>query len=147
MNLSDRTSPIGNLAAGARAARRAATRGVTLFEVLIVVAILAMVAGGVAVFALPRFKEAQIKTAKSGAQTIRQAVMQWQLTNSDSSCPTVSQLVQEKFLDPGTDTKDPWGQAYDIDCSDDDVRVSSSGPDKSKGGKDDISVPQARSEE
>ena len=147
MNVSDRNLRIGHLQARVRAARRAAQRGVTLFEVLIVVAILAMVAGGVAVFALPRFKEAQIKTAKSGAQTIRQAVMQWQLTNSDSSCPSVSQLVQEKFLDPGTDTNDPWGQAYEIDCSEDDVKVSSSGPDKSKGGKDDITVPQSRSEE
>ena len=147
MNVSDRIARIGCLEAHARAAGRAAKRGVTLFEVLIVVAILAMVAGGVAVFALPRFKEAQIKTAKSGAQTIRQAVMQWQLTNSDSSCPSVSQLVQEKFLDPGTDTNDPWGQAYEIDCSEDDVKVSSSGPDKSKGGKDDITVPQSRSEE
>jgi general secretion pathway protein G len=147
MNDSDRNLQTGTLEARARAACRAARRGVTLFEVLIVVAILAMVAGGVAVFALPRFKEAQIKTAKSGAQTIRQAVMQWQLTNSDSSCPTVSQMVQEKFLDPGADTKDPWGQAYEIDCSDDDVHVTSSGPDKSKGGKDDIRVPQSRSQE
>ena len=40
-----------------RARRRHA--GVTLFEVLIVVAILAMVAGGVAVFALPKYREAQ----------------------------------------------------------------------------------------
>jgi len=147
MNVSDGILRVGHLEARARAAGRAARRGVTLFEVLIVVAILAMVAGGVAVFALPRFKEAQIKTAKSGAQTIRQAVMQWQLTNSDSSCPTVSQLVQEKFLDPGADTNDPWGQAYEIDCSDDDVIVTSSGPDKSKGGKDDIQVPQSRSAE
>ena len=44
------------------------SRGVTLFEVLIVVAILAMVAGGVAVFALPRFRDAQKTTAKTGAR-------------------------------------------------------------------------------
>jgi general secretion pathway protein G len=118
-------------------------RGVTLFEVLIVVAILAMVAGGVAVFALPRYKEAQIKTAKSGAQTIRQAVMQWQLTNGDDTCPTVSQLIQDKFLDTGSDNNDPWGQPFEIKCESDDVAVASAGPDKKSGSGDDIRVPSS----
>jgi prepilin-type N-terminal cleavage/methylation domain-containing protein len=42
----------------ARLRRLRRARGVTLFEVLIVVAILAMVASGVAVFALPKYREA-----------------------------------------------------------------------------------------
>lgn len=117
-------------------------RAVTLFEVLIVVAILAMVAGGVAVFALPRFKEAQVKTAKSAAQTIRSAVHQWQLNNGDSTCPTVSQLVEEKYLDRGTTTVDPWNQAFTITCTESEVIVASSGPDKKKGTPDDVVVPQ-----
>jgi general secretion pathway protein G len=121
--------------------KRAIARGVTLFEVMIVVAILAMVAGGVAVFALPKFKEAQIKTAKSAAGEIRKAVQMWQMNNKETTCPTMTQLMQEKQLDPGQDTKDPWGQAYDMTCSDDDVTVSSMGPDKKKGTKDDINVP------
>src|SRR6187200_31472 len=86
--------------------RRSAARGVTLFEVLIVVAILAMVAGGVAVFALPRFKDAQIKNAETGARVIRGAVQQWQAANNETGCPTISQLVQEKHLDPGQNTND-----------------------------------------
>jgi len=118
-------------------------RGVTLFEVLIVVAILAMVAGGVAVFALPRFQDSQKKTAESGARTIRMAVQQWQAANNETSCPTVSQLIQDKQLDSGQNTNDPWGQAYNLNCSDDEVTVSSNGPDKKKGTKDDISVPKA----
>ena len=123
------------------ALRRAVERGVTLFEVLIVVAILAMVACGVAVFALPRFKESQVKMAKSGAQTVRQAVMQWHLTNGDDNCPSVSQLAQDKFLDSATDHNDPWGQPYEIKCTGDDVVVLSAGPDKKKGTGDDISMP------
>ena len=126
---------------GARTSWGAAQRGVTLFEVLIVVAILAMVAGGVAVFALPRFKEAQVKTAMSGARSIRQAVMQWQLSSGDDSCPTMSQLIQDKFLDTGSDNQDPWGQTYEIQCTGDDVVVSSPGPDKQQGSSDDITVP------
>lgn len=126
-----------------RLKRRARARGVTLFEVLIVVAILAMVAGGVAVFALPRFQDAQKKTAEAGARTIRMAVQQWQAANNETSCPTVSQLIQDKQLDTGQNTNDPWGQSYTLSCTEDEVTVTSNGPDKKKGSKDDISIPKA----
>jgi general secretion pathway protein G len=128
----------------ARLARLRRARGVTLFEVLIVVAILAMVAGGVAVFALPRFQDSQKKTAEAGARTIRMAVQQWQAANNETSCPTVSQLIQDKQLDSGQNTNDPWGNAYSLSCTDDEVTVTSSGPDKKKGTKDDIAVPKAQ---
>ena len=124
-----------------RGGRRA--RGVTLFEVLIVVAILAMVAGGVAVFALPRFRDAQKTTAETGARVIRTAVQNWQAQSNETSCPTVSQLVQEKHLDPGANTNDPWGQSYSLNCTEDDVVVTSAGPDKKKGTKDDVRVPKS----
>lgn len=134
---------VGNARARLEAIRqRHLVRGVTLFEVLIVVAILAMVAGGVAVFALPRFRESQITQAEKDARIIRQAVQQWQATNSETSCPTMSQLVQEKHLDSAQNLNDPFGQPYTITCTDDDVVVTSSGPDKKKGTKDDISVPK-----
>jgi len=125
----------------ARRLRRALQRGVTLVEVLIVVAIIAMVAGGVTMFALPRYKEAQIKTARTNALMIRQAVMDWQRVNSESSCPTVAQLVQEKHIDSASKTDDPWGSQYALSCTDDDVFVKSAGPDKKAGTQDDISVP------
>jgi hypothetical protein len=101
-----------------------------------------MVAGGVAVFALPRFQDSQKKTAEAGARTIRMAVQQWQAANNETSCPTVSQLIQDKQLDSGQNTNDPWGQAYNLNCSDDEVTVMSNGPDKKKGTKDDIAVPK-----
>ena len=123
-------------------ATRAARRGVTLVEVLIVVAIIAMVAGGVAVFALPKYKEAQIKNAETGARIVRTAIQQWQAANNETSCPTMSQLVQEKQLDPGQSTKDSWNQDYTLTCTDDEVIISSNGPDKKKGTKDDIVVPK-----
>jgi general secretion pathway protein G len=122
--------------------RRALRRGVTLFEVLIVVAILAMIAGGVAAFALPKFREAQKTQAETGARIVRTAIQQWQAANNETTCPTISQLVQEKHLDPGQNTNDPWGQAYALVCSDDEVTVISSGPDKKKGSKDDIAIPK-----
>ena len=121
---------------------RRSRRGVTLVEVLIVVAIIAMVAGGVAVFALPRYREAQIKNAETGARIVRTAIQQWQSANNESTCPTISQLVQEKQLDPGQSTKDSWNMDFTLTCADDEVIVSSNGPDKKKGTKDDIVVPK-----
>jgi general secretion pathway protein G len=126
----------------ARLKARRGRRGVTLVEVLIVVAIIAMVAGGVAVFALPRYKDAQIKNAETGARIVRTAIQQWQSANNETSCPTISQLVQEKQLDPGQSTKDSWNQDFTLTCTDDEVIVSSNGPDKKKGTKDDITVPK-----
>jgi len=117
-------------------------RGVTLVEVLIVVAIIAMVAGGVTVFALPKYNEAKKTTAETGARTIRQAAQAWQVTTGESGCPTVSQLVADKQLDPGTNTTDPWGSAYLVQCADDEIVVTSPGPDKKKGSTDDIKVPK-----
>jgi len=125
-----------------KALKRALSRGVTLVEVLIVVAIIAMVASGVAVFALPQFKKAQIKTAATGASVIRGAIQNWQRENGDSTCPTIAQLVQEKELDPAMNTADPWGEQYVLTCADDDVTVSSNGPDKKRGTPDDIRVPK-----
>jgi general secretion pathway protein G len=129
----------------ARRRRLGRARGVTLFEVLIVVAILAMIAGGVAFFALPQFNKAKISTAKDGARIIRQAASNWLATNNETSCPTVSQLIQDKLLDPGQNTGDPWAQPYAITCSDDAVTVTSGGPDKKKGTKDDIVIPETGS--
>lgn len=128
-----------------RRSARVAQRGTTLVEVLIVVAIIAMVAGGVAFFAFPKFKEAQTKSAQTGARVIRGAAQNWQMTND--GCPTISQLIQDKQLDKAQDTNDPWGGDYTITCTDDDIVVSSDGADKKKNTKDDISVPKQTSGE
>jgi general secretion pathway protein G len=130
----------------ARSARRR-RRGVTRVEVLIVVAIIAMIAGGVAVFALPSFQRAQIKTAETAARTIRSAVHQWQALNAETSCPTVSQLIEDRQIDPGTETDDPWGGAYSIACPGGDVVVASMGPDRKKDTEDDVVIPKGASTE
>lgn len=125
------------------AVKRSVQRGMTLIEIMIVVAIIAMVAGGVAVVAMPKMKEAQIKSAETGARVVRNAVNQWQLTENEyGTCPTVSQLIQDKQLDAGQNTEDPWGESYTITCADDEVVVSSTGPDKKKGNNDDIIIPK-----
>ncbi len=66
-------------------------RGVTLVEVLIVVAILALIAGGVAIFAIPKFQQAQKDTAKTDCKTLVQVVETFKLNHpaAITDCPTV----------------------------------------------------------
>lgn len=122
--------------------RRASQRGVTLVEVLIVVAIMAMLAGGVAFALLPQFEKTSIKTARDNAIKLRQAVALWR-TDTPGECPTVSRLKADKLLDKvGGD--DPWGKPYTIRCSDGEVYVESKGPDQRGGTEDDIVVPNEK---
>jgi len=122
---------------------RALSRGMNLIEIMIVLAIITMIAGGVAVVAIPKMRESQLKAAMTGARVIRSAVSQWRLAENDyATCPTVSQLVQDKQLDAGQESNDPWGQPYEITCGEDDVTVASAGPDKQTGNNDDIVIPK-----
>jgi prepilin-type N-terminal cleavage/methylation domain-containing protein len=138
----ERTRAMRNALRLALRARRIGQRGTTLFEVMIVVAIITLVASGVALVAMPQLQKARIKTATDGCRTIRQAVNTWKMDPENSSCPSVSQLIEEKVLDKGTNTSDPWSQAYVIQCTEDDVIVTSLGPDLKRGTADDISVPK-----
>lgn len=122
-----------------RLARRRHVAGVTLVEVLIVVAIMAMLAGGIAFALLPQFQKASIKTARDNAIKLRQAVALWR-TDSPGDCPTVSQLKKDKLLDQ-VGGEDPWGRPYRITCPDGEVVVASDGPDQKRGTQDDIVVP------
>jgi general secretion pathway protein G len=114
--------------------------GVTLVEVLIVVAIMAMLAGGVAFAVLPRMADARLKTAKQGAQQIRSIVQTWQ-TENGGECPSLSQLKKDGFMDKGGNTDDPWNKPFKLTCTGDDIVVRSNGPDQKPGTADDIVVP------
>jgi general secretion pathway protein G len=135
----------------ARALRRARSQrsqaGVTLVEVLIVVAIMALLASGVSFAILPKYREAQVNTAKTSAQVLRRAIQDWQRVNNEVTCPTVSQLVEGKHVDSGAEVDDPWGLPWALVCTEDEVFVQSFGPDKKQGSADDISVPKLRADE
>jgi general secretion pathway protein G len=120
---------------------RAAQRGVTLVEVLIVVAIMSLMSAAVVVAVIPKFKDAQVKTADQSAREIRNAVTRFRSRGTDQ-CPTVTQLVSEKEIDSASKLDDPWGSAFKIECADDEVYVLSLGPDKKEGTADDISIPK-----
>jgi general secretion pathway protein G len=113
-------------------------RGVTLVEVLIVVAILALIAGSVAIFAIPRYIDAQKRTAETEANTLRGAVDQWRMTSPERlhQCPTSEMLVADRIVQERKN--DPWYHPYRIVCSGWDVSVASDGPDGRPDTEDDI---------
>jgi len=118
---------------------RAASRGVTLVEVLIVLAIMAIIAGGATALVFPRLKESRVKQAVLSAGVIKTAAQAYQqLDNAGSdSCPTIKELVDSKQLD-AKKTDDPWGQPFKIHCEGDEISVVSAGADKKEGSPDDI---------
>jgi general secretion pathway protein G len=119
-------------------------RGVTLVEMLIVVSIMAIVAGGVAVAAMKYWNRAREQTAKTNARGIRHAVKGWWLTQGDMRCPNVAELLSAGVLDDDSPPQDPWGNPWHIECDSERVTVSSDGPDRQNGTADDIRVPPKR---
>ncbi len=109
----------------------------TLIEIMIVVVIMALVATGVGMAVMPAFVRARIKTTEKAVQVVRSAVIAYQVERDDA-CPSVEELVAERFLDGQTASTDPWSHAFVIDCKDGDVMVRSAGPDGQLGTADDI---------
>lgn len=111
--------------------------GMTLIEIMIVITIFAMIAGGVAVALLPRLEEARIKSTKTDAQALRSAVMLY-VADNPRGCPTVEDLVNERYLDGSRRTADAWDTPFQIACEDGDIIVVSAGPDLEFNTEDDI---------
>ena len=55
-------------------------------------------------------------------------------------CPTLSQLEEEGFLSRDTRADDAWGNRFHIRCEDDQIVVTSAGPDGVANSADDVRV-------
>jgi len=122
-------------------------RGMTLIEIMVVVAIISLILGGVGVMAFNRFKDAQVDTAKNQCVTIAGAVLQYKV-NKRGKCPkTLQELKASGFINQVG--KDPWDKPYELKCPGEkgEVDVLSGGPDGELGTEDDISNHGADAEE
>ena len=120
-----------------RRARHAQQEGMTLIEIMIVITIFAMIAGGVAVALLPQLEKARIKSTKADAQALRSAVIMY-VADNPRACPTVEDLVNDRYLDGSKRTADAWDTDFLVSCEDGDIAVISAGPDLEFNTEDDI---------
>lgn len=144
----EKSGPRGELVrlVGLRRARRAAARGVTLVEVLIVVAIMAIIAGSATLLVFPQLEKSRVDTAALSAGEVKKAADLYQNLNATGdACPTIQDLTASKTLDPQK-LDDPWGTPFKIGCEDGEVVVRSLGKDRKENTPDDVLAGMTKSQ-
>jgi general secretion pathway protein G len=124
--------------ASRRLARRASTRGMTLIEILVVLAIIGLIMGGVAVMASNALDNARIDTAGKDIKTFVGGVEMYSIQKKGKCPKSLDDLKAAGVIK--AINKDPWGNDYVLKCPGEhgDVDISSAGPDGEFGNEDDI---------
>ena len=116
--------------------RRAAARGMTLIEIMVVLVILGLIAGAIGFNVFQSLKDAQVKTATLDLKALSNSVDLYHVDTGQ--WPDSLQQLYPKYVKEIR--KDPWGKDYAYVRSGDGYDVYSYGPDKTQGGGDDITV-------
>jgi general secretion pathway protein G len=115
-------------------------RGMTLIEIMVVVAIIGMLMGTVGVYAFGRFEKAKITDTKMVIKNVEAALVHYQTENTDSCPKGIADLVAQKIMPK--EPLDAWGQPLSFKCpgehNPDGADVVSKGKDKTEGTADDI---------
>lgn len=114
--------------------------GMTLIEIMVVVAIIGLLMGTVGVVAFSRYKKAQISNTQTIIKNLETAVQTYMMDNN-SECPKeLDDLYTQKIINKKP--RDAWGQPLVFKCPGDKNKESadilSKGPDKREGTEDDI---------
>jgi general secretion pathway protein G len=126
---------------GRAALARPKSAGFSLLEIMIVLAIIALITAGVGTVVFNSFKKAKIQIAKQRVGTVRDAVVKYMIDNA-SACPKgIDDLIAQKYIDKSF-AKDPWDKPFLFLCpgtnDTDSADITSAGPDKQEGTADDI---------
>jgi general secretion pathway protein G len=119
--------------------RRKKNRGFSLIELMVVITIIAMLAGGVAIFLFGAVGEARQASAKSDISKFDTALALYRLkagkypeSLEDLTKPVEGQ--KEAYLPDGV-PKDPWGKDYDYQRTEAGYTLRSFGKDGAEGGE------------
>lgn len=132
-----------------RATRRALgwrrdQRGLTLLEIMIVLAILALIMGlVVGPMVMRQYGDARRRIAAAAVDKyVNEAYPMWAMANPDKSCPASFEELRQHGGTKGD--RDPWGQPYRLLCGASlppgavNLAVASNGPDQKEGTDDDV---------
>ena len=89
---------------------RARTAGFTLVELMVVVAIIAILATTAGVYLFGALDDADQTKAKAEIQAMKSAVTAYMLKNNRKLPNTLDEIAP--FMDPPKVPQDPWGNAY-----------------------------------
>ena len=121
-------------------AGRTAEAGMTMLEIMIVLAIIGLVMSVVGVGVFQSFKKAQKKIAQVAVNEIASKTVQFMTDNSNECPKSVDDLVAQKYMPKKQ--KDPWNHDFILRCpgtvNTDGIDVVSLGPDGQEGTADDI---------
>jgi general secretion pathway protein G len=114
--------------------------GMTLIEIMVVVAIIGLLMGTVGVVAYGRWQKARVTNAKQVVNNMKQALVHYAMDNKDPCPKDLKELRTQKLIDK--DPKDPWGEDLIYKCpgehDTDSADITSKGPDRKEGTDDDI---------
>ncbi len=126
---------------GKRLSTVAAARGMTLIEIMIVIAIIGIVGTAVAVGVVPQLNKARIKSAAAQISTIENAITMYSVDEDTPASLEVLAQGAGALLKP-KQLKDPWNQmfvyTYPSTDNEREYDLCSNGPDKRSGTDDDI---------
>jgi general secretion pathway protein G len=131
---------IRNYLIARRAAARAA-RGMTMLEIMVVIAIIGIVSTAIGVGVVGYLNKAKVDACKAQIRNIAQAL---DITAADSDYPTALTVLTEGANAPlkAKQLKDPWQQEfiYNYPSQKGQTRydLCSKGPDKREGTEDDV---------
>ncbi len=114
--------------------------GMTMLEIMIVLALIGLIMSAVGVGVFAQFKKGQRKVAQAQANDVAAKIVQF-MADNNSECPKgLDDLVAQKYLPKKQ--KDPWNRDLIIRCpgtlNTDGVDVVSLGPDGQEGTADDV---------
>jgi general secretion pathway protein G len=107
--------------------------GFTLVELMVVIAIIAILATIVGVNLFSNIDEANVATAQAQMKNFKTGIVAYKLKNK--KMPTSLQDIAP-FMDPPEVPKDPWGNDYQFRTDGSNFEIISYGADGAPGGSD-----------